>query len=1138
MSSPWVNKSVIQNQNGPAYASNDLETSGYNNSAPFDSFESSQIQNQQLQRMQNGNLRNGSPVSFSNSQYQTNSLVPSKRPREEGMRTSPQQTPGLLPLSRSRTPQQTTYSSFQSGTQSQQHSTQQIPFSHLQDGSGNATPSPVMGNQIRPSGIGVPQRVSTASPHPFSPAVQQFPQASPSFSDQSSNRLDGSQQSNQYAQNSGYIHNFGTSYSPPLGHSSTTLQLPKTTPFMRQSLIPQGPMPQLYQQPQPQQQQSAAAAPQQQPQQQKQPQSQTQQNQPPSQPQPQPQQQQQQQQQPHQQQQQPHQQPQQQPHQHQQPQQQPQQHQLPQPKQLQHQQQQQQSQSQQQPQGHQQQQQQQQQRLLYQMQLQQQQQRNIISQCNSITPSTTPINSQQIQAKNGNFQGSRSSLPYPINRASPNPENFMKSLVSFMQAKKLPLEIKPIIGNRAVSLASLYSTVAKFGGYKAVEAIKGWGDVASALQFHSIEQRLAPLLLKGIYERNLFLFEEAITINQHNQRTQLMQPNSNLSVPQISPTKQQNSQSVPLNHQKTSYLSQQIPISTQPQDTQIPVVATPVKQVQPLTHQQVTPSNGYSTPQQTQMQLNSLTSHTYSQDSISKNLETTPPQNNLFPTPSPASVSVSVTGSRGLALNSPQIDSQDIRVSLSHKFNLPSVYEPKTFVLDTFGGVNIPSLARLGGELTRLKIDVPAVGDLGTIDVHALTMSLQSGIHAEVRLALDTLVCLSVEPRLQLDLHSCEDLIDTLIDCAELQVELLVENAIEVSDVMLVGSYEDVIRGCRLEQDFLQDLPVLGSLEYKLDRAVDRLICITTILRNLSFYEANHPLLADELIIKFLCVVIRHLGTRNMLLRTHSNTLDFMKDIVVFLSNLAQQIELPGREQALCLLHFLLAFAPCPTPNSSSLETVIFSSYNPNVHRYLPPAVDSLAKLLARDEPNRSLYKVIFTSDVASIPPYDLLTRAFALAISCLPDNGQDLQRSNILPIIEARKPFLMQGILAAGIISSLVPSYETGVAKSWLTSEDGFSQNLCRLIITLSIETSSLALRQPMTPLGIDNESTFHIILGGTTVLRRLVEKSRNSEDSNSKYSPPGVLAKDSLLIAINIVQPRLQDVLKQLYEYVGLGN
>jgi len=403
------------------------------------------------------------------------------------------------------------------------------------------------------------------------------------------------------------------------------------------------------------------------------------------------------------------------------------------------------------------------------------------------------------------------------------------------------------------------------------------------------------------------------------------------------------------------------------------------------------------------------------------------------------------------------------------------------------------------------------------------------------------LVSLSVESRLNFELRNCEDLVETLVDCAEDQVELLAESAAEVSDVMLVNSYEDVVRGCRCEQELLQDIPAFGTPEYDLDRAVDRLICITTIMRNLSFYETNHPLLADELVIKFLCVVIRYLGTRNMLLRTNQNTLDFMKDVIIFLSNLAQAIELPGREQALCLLHFLLAFAPCPPPNMTGSNRVTFSPYDPAIHRYLPPAVDSLAKLLARDEPNRTHYKTIFASDVASSPPFDLLTKTFALAIAAIPDDKQDTKRGNLVPVVEARKPFLMQGMLAAEILSNLAPGFETGLTKSWLTSDDGFAQNLSRLILSLCLEASPQVPQhraQQVAPKGVEDEALLHITVGGVAVLRRLAEKCRDPEDPKYKISLAGMPTKESLLGALRIVQPRLQGVLKQLCAYAGLDT
>ena len=111
--------------------------------------------------------------------------------------------------------------------------------------------------------------------------------------------------------------------------------------------------------------------------------------------------------------------------------------------------------------------------------------------------------------------------------------------------------------------------------------------------------------------------------------------------------------------------------------------------------------------------------------------------------------------------------------------------------------------------------------------------------------------------------------------------------------------------------------PDFGTVEYDLDRAADRLICITTLVRNFSFYEANFAVLGQAEILKLLSYVIRNLGTKEMLLRSNRNTLDFMKDVIIYLSNLSTSLNLPGKEEALCILHFLLAFAPTPPSDSS-----------------------------------------------------------------------------------------------------------------------------------------------------------------------------------------------------------------------------
>jgi SWI/SNF chromatin-remodeling complex subunit SWI1 len=244
--SSWMNDAAVQNHNGAGFNHLDPNAGGsmldpsafMGNNASFDP---SQFQNQQLQqRMQNGGMRNGSP-SFNNPVYQTNPVIPSKRPRprEDSLGTSPRQAPGMLPNSRSQTPQQAPYSGFQPNNVPPQHTPQQSAYSHLQNGSANASPSPIMSNQLRPGGV--PQRVSTASPHPFSPAGQQFaPQPSPSQSEHGS-RVD-TPQNNPYAQNPAFAQGFNQNFTPPPGRTSAPPQSAMSTPQMQQSLVQQSQM--------------------------------------------------------------------------------------------------------------------------------------------------------------------------------------------------------------------------------------------------------------------------------------------------------------------------------------------------------------------------------------------------------------------------------------------------------------------------------------------------------------------------------------------------------------------------------------------------------------------------------------------------------------------------------------------------------------------------------------------------------------------------------------------------------------------------------------------------------------------------------------------------------------------------------
>lgn len=444
------------------------------------------------------------------------------------------------------------------------------------------------------------------------------------------------------------------------------------------------------------------------------------------------------------------------------------------------------------------------------------------------------------------------------------------------------------------------------------------------------------------------------------------------------------------------------------------------------------------------------------------------------------------------------------------------VYEPMSRVLapDSFGGVQLDDIDKKVMVLETIRVDVPSVWDLGMVDLQALTRSIESGIHGEVRMALDTLATVTYNSSLAMyiQLNHCEDLVDALLECAEEQLEQLAENTVEVSDEIQLTPYEDVARACWVDEMTIRPVPEFASPEYELDRAVDRLTCIITILRNLSFppqqakemdeRNDNIIVLADESVIKFLCVVIRYLGTRNMLLRSHTNTLELMKDLVVLLANIACAVEISSREQAECLLQFLLAFSPAPGPSMVD-GRLYFPHYEGQIHSYLVPAINALANFLARDEPNRTHYKAIFSADSSSSQPYELLTRTFGMAIAVLPldtagpsfNHAQHHRAApELLRAVDANRPLVMQALLSADILASLAPGPESDIARLWLNSGSGLAQGIHHMIQVLSGHFDQMATGRAYK----DQDFPYIVSLGFTT-LRKLAEKAHDPNDNTS---------------------------------------
>ncbi|EXJ94771.1 hypothetical protein A1O1_03169 [Capronia coronata CBS 617.96] len=682
-----------------------------------------------------------------------------------------------------------------------------------------------------------------------------------------------------------------------------------------------------------------------------------------------------------------------------------------------------------------------------------------------------------------------------------NPEEFIRGLQTFMAARGRPVDLNPVICGRPLQLLRLYAAVVKNGGSQRISKLNQWGAVAQQFGFPPPQQMQAAQELQAYWMNNLGSYEAAWQMSQQKQRMAAQAVIQNQSQPQMSPSREIHQQQDP-GHQRAPSVNGQVGVQM-PQPGTNGLIPPHSQGPQDLS---ATPQNRPNMPRQYDPQQ--ITS-------MQAQIQT--PQKRPQTAPKPV-------------VPEPEAD-KPLSKPIQDPFK-PDVLPPSRF----HGPINVDEMFIIGQHIVESKPVVPTVREMGIIDIHALTMGIKSGLHAETRLALDTLVTLSTEPALQLSLMDCEDLMDALLDCAADQVEFLSEHATEVSDDMLLPSYEELVRACRLENESLQDAPEFGTVQYDLERAADRLICITTLMRNFSFYEANFGILGQPEVIKLLSTVIRYLGTMEMFLRNHRNALDFMKDVVVYLSNLSTSLQLPGKEESLCILHFLLAFAPMPRPTSGTSPKVSFTMYTPTLHKYMPSAVDSLAKLLARDEPNRTYYKAIFAADAHSTPPYELLTRCFGLAISPIPATS-----SHTRTIIETRKPFLLQGMLAAEILAGLAPGSDHPLARSWLESEDGFAGNLLRLVGILSADrTTQMAPKHPQANGRNNPEPDANgygaIANRAMAVLKTLVQKARTVNEHGSTTVPLGVMPRKESLLGAMIQKDIDPGILRQLCVFAGL--
>lgn len=211
---------------------------------------------------------------------------------------------------------------------------------------------------------------------------------------------------------------------------------------------------------------------------------------------------------------------------------------------------------------------------------------------------------------------------------------------------------------------------------------------------------------------------------------------------------------------------------------------------------------------------------------------------------------------------------------------------------------------------------------LGTVDIHALIMSLKSGMKMEVTNALNVLTVVTSQHTMSLGY--CEDLLDILLDYMEKDIfgecSRFTVNGKETTAIVSSSSKKVSEHDLTYAELFDMSLDEMKSLIPMLEETTsdlwlslrERCLCIFNIFRNLSFMPDNMEYLARHE--RFVSILGRVMdSTRNVedeqgkdtsgreawfVGVRRMDTLDFRKSILLIFSNIAMLLHIRHPDMA------------------------------------------------------------------------------------------------------------------------------------------------------------------------------------------------------------------------------------------------
>ncbi|KAG5513263.1 hypothetical protein PMAC_001633 [Pneumocystis sp. 'macacae'] len=475
-------------------------------------------------------------------------------------------------------------------------------------------------------------------------------------------------------------------------------------------------------------------------------------------------------------------------------------------------------------------------------------------------------------------------------------------------------------------------------------------------------------------------------------------------------------------------------------------------------------------------------------------------------------------------------NSQSTR-NTSSKISSTQIYKPKKRVVETYGGFDMELITKMSLDLEGLKCKPPRLHELGTVNIYALIMSIKSRLHSEVNRALDVFTIITGDKRWGLPLAECGELLDCIIEMADDEYSLLIEDIRVMDETMSVLSYEQMMNLC---YDEIENLIVNyrpGSLGYNKIKSAEKILCIATILRNLSFTEENQDFMAKNIslliLIEHLIIMISKTDIPEISYRLR---LDLAKDLIILLSNISQSILIENVSTARAIISLIIAFSPYSNI-SSNPNKILFTSYNPTLHPYLPAAVDTLAKLFARSFPNRHIFtKVMISISSKQCLRDNIFIRALLLCISPIPLS--DL--AHPIHTCEMRLALLEHCTLAAETIVSIFPK-GISLARSLLFADDSFFNNLIRLACLLS---SIGGGQSPHQFYNIESNPFSRFARRIMNILHILIKKAKKEKPLDEMYRVFFTTSKKEQLLG-SLLTPHMDGmVIKNLWSLVEEDN